>query len=165
MTHRIRPAALLLALAGCAADVTRYPSLAPRAVEKAGFVEPVAPVAVATPDAALDSRLAGLAARLDAIAAGFAGAATVAERAAVAARGKPAGSEAWLDAQTALAQLDDWRAQASGLATDVEQVAIERGAALAPDYPALAALAARVDADAARQDQTIARLQAMLAPA
>lgn len=158
-------AVLSLTLAGCANDGTAYPSLQPRGVEKQGFSEPETPVAVATPDAALEARLAPLATRLDTIAKGFATDAASTERAATAAKGKPAGSDAWLNAQTALATLDDWRAQASALATDVEQIAIERGAALAPAYPALTALGDRADAEATRQSETIAKLQAMLAPA
>ncbi|WP_374942287.1 hypothetical protein [Sphingomonas sp.] len=165
MTRSALAAVLMLALAGCATGEGAYPSLAPRGVEKQGFGEPDTAVAVAAPDPALDARLAPLAARLDAVAKGFASDAAAAERNAVAAKGKPAGSEAWLTAQTALASLDDWRAQTSALATDIEQIGIERGAALAPDYPALTALGARADAEAARQSGTIARLQAMLAPA
>jgi hypothetical protein len=158
-------AALGFALAGCANDGVAYPSLQPREVEKRGFGEPEVPVAAATPDASLDARLAPLAKQLDAIAQGFAADAAATERSAVAARGQAAGSEAWLTAQTALATLDDWRAQTSALATDVEQIAIERGAALAQDYPALTALADRANAQGARQSETIARLQAMLASA
>lgn len=165
MTRSTQAAMLLLVLAGCAAGDGAYPSLAPRGVEKQGFGEPDTPVAVVVPDAALDARLVPLATRLDAVARGFTSDATAAERAAIAARGKPAGSDAWLTAQTALASLDDLRAQTSALATDVEQIGIERGAALAPDYPALTALGARADAETVRQDDTIARVQAMLAPA
>lgn len=165
MTRSTLAAILPLVLAGCAADEGAYPSLAPRGVEKQGFGEPETPVAVLAPDAALDARLAPLDARLDAVARGFASDAASAQRAAIAAGGKPAGSDAWLTAQTALASLDDWRAQTSALATDIEQIGIERGAVLAPDYPALTALGARADAETVRQGETIARLQAMLAPA
>ncbi len=165
MTRSAAAAALLLALAGCAADGATYPSLQPRAVEKRGFAEPLTPVTVATPDPALDRQVAELGARLNVIARGFADAAQGAERRAAAARGRAAGSDAWLDAQTALATLDDWRAQASALATDVEELAIQRGATLAPPYPTLTALSERADAEAERQGATIARLQAMLAPA
>lgn len=158
-------AAPLLVLAGCAGEATTYPSLAPRAVEKQGFAEPETPAAAVAADPALDAQLERLTTQLDTIATGFAAAAREAERKAMAGRGKPAGSEPWLDAQTALAALDDWRAQASALATDVEQLTIARAATLAPPYPALAKLDDRVDAEVRRQTETIARLQAMLAPA
>lgn len=164
MTRRLLPAALLV-LAGCEPSVTAYPSLAPRAVEKQGFAEPVVPDAEVAADPALDAQLASLRMRLDGIASGFTAAAVVADRRAVAARGRPAGSEPWLDAQTALATLDDWRAQASALATDVEELAINRAATLAPPYPALGVLSERAAGEGERQGNTIARLQAMLAPA
>ena len=86
----IRPStavAFLLAIGGCAGDGATYPSLAPRAIEKKGFAEPDVPAAVATPDAALDARLAALGTRLEEIAKGFAERARDAERQATAARG------------------------------------------------------------------------------
>jgi hypothetical protein len=165
MIRRLLAAVPILVAAGCAADRTAYPSLEPRAVEQRGFAEPVAPVAVVTPDPALDRQVAEQTERLDAIAKGFAAAAGQAERRAAAARGRSAGSEPWLEAQTALAALDDWRAQVSALATDIEQAAIARAGTLAPPYPSLVALGDRADAESARQSETIARVQAMLAPA
>jgi hypothetical protein len=154
--------ALLLILPGCTRDTTAYPSLAPRAVEKLGFAEPEVAVVAAKPDPALDARIAAFAAQLDTIAKGFAADAARAQAAGARARGKPVGSDPWLDAQTALAQLDDWRAQTSSLLTDVDQVASERAAALLPDYPALPPLRERVAAESARQGETIDRLQAVL---
>ena len=165
MTRLLPAAALPLVLAACAGGGMAYPSLQLRAVEKRGFPEPVAPLTVAAADPALDAQLAEFGRRLDAIAKGFAEAAGAAERRATAAKGRPAGSDAWLEAQTALAALDDWRAQVSALATDIEQIEIARGAALAPPYPALTTLGERADAEAARQGAAIARLQATLAPA
>jgi hypothetical protein len=165
MIRLLLPAALPFALAGCGGGGAAYPSLQPRPLEKRGFAEPTTPVAAAVTDPVLDAQLAGLGKRLDGIEKGFADAAAVAERRAAAASGRPAGSDAWLGAQTALASLDDWRAQASSLATDIEQITIERGATLAPPYPALTALSERANAQAERQGAAIARLQAMLAPA
>jgi hypothetical protein len=155
----------LVICAGCVTEGT-YPSLQPRAVEKQGFGEPAAPVsAPIAADPVLDRQIGELDARLRAIASGFAGAAGEAERRATAAKGRPAGSEPWLEAQTALAALDDWRAQASSLATDVEELAIARAARLEPPYPALTALGDRTEAEAERQAETIARIQASVAPA
>ena len=153
---------LLLPLGGCAQDRTRYPSLAPRAVEKLGFAEPEVTIAEAKADPALDARIATWQGTLDAVAKGFGADAAKAETAAARARGKGVGSDAWLDAQSALAGLDDWRAQTSALLTDIDQAATDRAAALAPAYPALATLRARVVAEADRQSGTIDRLQATL---
>jgi len=154
--------ALALLLPGCVRDGARYPSLAPRAVEKLGFAEPEVPVVEAKPDAALDARIAAWQATLAKLTQSFDADAAKAQSAADRARGKPAGSDAWLDAQSALAALDDWRAQSSALLTDIDEAATDRAGALAPDYPALTALRARVDAEGARQGTTITRLQAAL---
>lgn len=157
------PLALLaFSLTACSRDTTAYPSLAPRAVEKLGFAEPEVPIVEAKPDPALDARVATLGRSLDGTSKGFTGDAAKAEAAAARARGKPVGSDAWLDAQTALAQLDDWRAQTSALLTDADQIASDRAAALAPAYPSLAAMRERIAAEAQRQSATIDRLQAAL---
>ena len=163
MTRSLVLTAIALSLAGCARETGSFPSLAPRAAEKQGFAEPAPrPAPIATPDAALDARIATLDANLSSIARGAAADQALAERLATAARGRPVGSDPWLDAQSALARLDDWRAQVSSLASDIEDLAAERAAALAPGYPALDALTARVSAEAARQGQVIDHLSAQL---
>ena len=152
----------VFALSACAQETAGYPSLGTRPVEKLGFGEPAVKAAVATPDPALDADISKLAMQLDGLATGFAKDARTTEAAAKAARGGSVGSEAWLTAQTALAGLDDWRAQSSALVGDIEQRATDRAAKLEPDYPALAALRDRAQAENERQSATIARLQAML---
>jgi hypothetical protein len=156
-------AATALLLAGCASDPRTYPSLAPRPIEKLGFAEPEAatPAPVA-PDPVLDDALAAITLRLDAVVAGHDGDAARATAAATRARGAPIGSEAWLDAQAALATLDDWRAQASAIVTDLDRLASDRAGTLAPDYPALAPLRARAQTELVRQEAAILQLQARL---
>ena len=151
-----------LSLAGCTRETTAYPSLAPRAVEKLGFAEPEVPIVEAQPDPALDARIAALGGALDGTTSGFAADAAKADRAADAARGNAVGSDAWLDAQSVLAQLDDWRAQTSSLLTDADRIASDRAAELLPVYPSLAAMRERIAAEAQRQSATIDRLQARL---
>ena len=166
----IRPlpiaAAMLALLPGCTADPHAYPSLAPRAIERLGFAEPaaVAPAA-AVADPALDAQIAALGGRLDHVAAGFAADLARAQAAASRARGKPVGGDTWLDAQAALAGLDDWRAQASAIVTEIDEAASARAAALAPDYPALAPLRARAQVETDREAAAIARLQGSIAAA
>ena len=155
-------ALLALSLTACAKDDTRYPSLSPRAVEKLGFAEPEVAVVEAKPDPALDARIVTLGQSLDTLAKGFARDVATAEAAAGRARGKAVGSDPWLEAQTALAGLDDWRAQTSSLLTDVDQIASDRAAALAPDYHGLTTLRERVAAEGERQGATIDRIQATL---
>lgn len=154
--------ACLLGLAACARDDASYPSLGLRPVEKMSFGEPQVKPAVAQPDPALDAQIATMAKTLDTVTSGFARDAATADKLAQAARRGSVGSEAWLDAQTALAGLDDWRAQTSSLLTDIEERATDRAAKLEPDYPALQTLRDRVEAESDRQGETIARIQALL---
>lgn len=160
-THALLLAPLLLI--GCARDDTTYPSLAPRAAEKVGFAEPqVTAPAPAVADPALDARLAALGTRLDAIAKGYTADAARAGTAAKVAGARTVGSEAWIAAQSALATLDDWRAQAAEVATDVDEAGRERAASVGTAYPALDALHTRAEAEAAREAAGIATLGAKL---
>jgi hypothetical protein len=90
---------------------------------------------------------------------------TNAERMVSAADKAAAGSDAWLDAQTALATLDGLRAETLEGLTGLEQLASERAAALLAEYPALDAAIATVRKDTDEQARRIAALQARLAPA
>ncbi|MGA1800234.1 hypothetical protein VH567_15800 [Sphingomonas sp. 4RDLI-65] len=154
--------AMALAVGACSKDTVGYPSLGLRPVEKLGFAEPEVKAAEVKPDPALDAEIAVMSGRLDAIVAGFTRDASKAEASARAARGAAVGSDAWLTAQTALAGLDDWRAQSSALVTDIEARATDRAAALQPDYPALAAVHAKAQVENDRQGTTISRIQASM---
>jgi len=153
-----------LFLGGCAApDAGHYPSLLPRPIESRSNAEPVAPPPpVATPDAPTDAKLAALQKTLGESASAFAPAADRAEQAAQAAKGQAAGSEAWITAEMALAELDGYRATTSATLTDVEEMAIERAAAMQPAYPGIEALRAAADVQLTAQSARIAAIQAML---
>ncbi|RDE05204.1 hypothetical protein [Sphingomonas aracearum] len=154
--------ALGLLLGGCAAGAGGgdAPSLLPRAIESRGDALPAytPPPLVADPelDAAIarnaDARAAA-ARRLEPIA-------QRAQAAAAAARGAAVGSERWIAAQSALAELDDLRASASAAVTDLEQLAIARAAQGLPDYPALEQARQAAAAELAAQTQRIERLEA-----
>lgn len=159
---RLVSLALVLVTGACSQDRTSYPSLGSRPIEKLGFAEPEVKTVVAAPDPALDGEIATISGKLDAIASGFAGTAAKAETLARAARGAAVGSDAWITAQTALAGLDDWRAQSSALVTDIEALATDRAAKLQPDYPALATIRAKAQAETDRQTATIGRIQASM---
>ncbi|MGK6324032.1 hypothetical protein ACMGDM_13255 [Sphingomonas sp. DT-51] len=138
----------LLLVAACGADLSGYPSLAPRAVEQRGFEEPATPPpAPVAADPALDARLATIAtARADAVRQ-FDAAADRAAARATNARGAAVGSERWLDAQTAIAELDSLRSAHADAGGQLEEIATARAQALQPAYPALEeALAAARDA-------------------
>ncbi len=147
-------------LMACAKDDTRYPSLARRAVEDTDFRDPPeeAPVAIVA-DPALDGSIASLRGRLRTIAAGFDRDAAAARRLANAGGARSQGSEAWLAAQTALAALDDWRAQAGSVAADADKAAIARADRLVPPYPALEALQRAIAEEIARQDAALGSIQ------
>ena len=155
----------IIALAGCTESYSRYPSLLPRAAESQSMEEPVRPIAVATPDAALDKQVADLTAQLDALAAAFNKGAQDAEAKIAVARGLPEGSGPWLDAQAALSTLDTLRAPILTALSDLESLATERGVAGLPPYPALDAAVARAEALSTQQQDRSGALEAALAGA
>ena len=154
-----------VALAGCTQSATRYPSLLPRAAESQSLEEPVRPVPVAAPDAALDKQVTDMVAQLDALAAAFSKGAQDAEARIAVARGLPEGSEPWLDAQAALSNLDTLRAPVLTLLSNLEELAIQRGAAGMVPYPALDAAVARAEAMTTAQEDRSGALEAALAGA
>ncbi|TPG08474.1 hypothetical protein [Sphingomonas oligophenolica] len=159
------PILLLVLISGCARHDRGYPSLLPRPVEALGFAEPETEQPDVSPDPALDAKIAEQRQSLARVAKGFTDAAATAEAAAGRAKGRAVGTDAWLDAQSRLAELDDWRAQASALVTDIDQMIADRAAALAPIYPPLATLRDQAVAEATRQGQAITRIEAMVPPA
>jgi hypothetical protein len=161
---RALPLTCLALLCGCAEQSTgRYPSLLPRPIEATSVAEPESPPpAPVVADPALDAKLATLKATLGESVAAFTPAAERAEQAAVAAKGQPAGSEGWITAQSALAELDGYRANTSAAATDIEDLAIERATAGQPDYPGIEALRTEANAQLQAQSARITAIQAML---
>lgn len=161
---RALPFTCLALLCSCAEQTTtRYPSLLPRPNEATSIAEPESPPPpAAEDDPALDAKLVTLKATLNESATAFAPAAERAERAAAAARGMPAGSEGWITAQSALAELDGYRATTSAALTDIEDIAIGRAAAGQPDYPGIEALRTEANAQVKTQSERIGAIQATL---
>ena len=155
----------LLATA-CASTRSDYPSLLPRAAETQSLAEPATPAPEPViADAGLDAQIAEALRKLEESVAAFdAAAARAATR--VAAAGKaPAGSEAWLDAQVTLAELDSARSATLGIASNLDDLSGTRAMALDPEYPALAAAGERARAAGEAQRARITTLQNALAPA
>lgn len=161
---RLLPLACFALLSGCAERAaSRYPSLLPRPIESTSVTEPeTPPVAPATPDAPTDAKLVTLKTALDESQSAFGPAADRAEQAAIAAKGQPAGSELWITAQSALAELDGYRATTSATLTDIEDLAIARATAGQPDYPGIETLRAAAEVQLKAQSTRIATIQAML---
>jgi hypothetical protein len=157
---------LLGLLASACAVSDSYPSLLPRAAEKQSLAEPVAPAPeAAVADPALDVQIAQALRTLQERTAAFDAAATRAATRVAAAGRSPAGSEAWLDAQVALAELDTARSATLDVVSTLDDLAGTRAMALAPDYPALTAALDRARAKGDAQRARIIELQGVLAPA
>lgn len=152
----------LMPLVACSAPDAGFPSLLPRPIESRDDVEPVRPDPVVVPDSALDAKIAEQRTLADAAARRFQAAAVEAEARVAVARGVPAGSEAWVAAQTALANLSPIRGETLEIATTLEQAAIARGEAGTASYPALDAAIADIGARAVAQADRINALEAAL---
>lgn len=160
---RSLPATVALAvLGGCATQDVSAPSLLPRPIESRSDAEPVRPEPVATPDPTLDAEIAGLIARRDKAAQDFAAADRVAAARVNAGARAAVGSDAWLDAQTALAALDTPRADLVAVVTELEELAIARATAGQPPYPALETAKTETDAVLARITTTMDERKARL---
>nr|WP_294810147.1 hypothetical protein [uncultured Sphingomonas sp.] len=159
------PVALVAALTGCTQSPGAYPSLLPRPIEGGSFAEPQRPAPVVAPDAALDKRIAEFNASLTAGNQQFAAAAQEAEAKVAVSRGIPQGSDAWLDAQTALSRLESLRAPLLIALSDLEEIAIERGKAGQPPYPALDLAITAADTMTTAQGDRIKSIEAALAGA
>ena len=147
---------------GCTEPPGAYPSLAPRAVENSLIGDPVVVQPAATPDAALDAKVAALTATLDTNNAAFTTGAAKAEAAAKSPGAQSVGSDSWVSAQAALADIDALRADTLGIQVDLEQLATDRGRNGAPPYPTLDAARARADTQSDAQVARIAAIKAIL---
>ena len=79
------------------------------------------------------------------------------------ARGVPAGSDSWLAAQTALAELNSTRGETVEIVTSLEETAAARLQAGTPAYPALDAAIASLSRAAAEQADKVQALEDALA--
>ncbi|MDG2532855.1 hypothetical protein P6144_04295 [Sphingomonas sp. HITSZ_GF] len=152
----------LVALTGCTQSTARYPSLLPREIEKTSLAEPDRPAPVATPDAALDKRIAEIRAGLDDGIKTFTAGAQDAEAKIAVARGTAPGSEPWLQAQVAMGGLAELRRPAVAALADLEEIATQRGVDGLPPYPALDAAVADAGTAADSQQARIDSLEAAL---
>jgi multidrug resistance efflux pump len=152
----------LTALCGCTESKGRYPSLLPRPIESTSLAEPERPAAVATPDAALDKRIAEIRAALAEGSKNFTAGAQDAEAKIAVSRGLPQGSEAWLQAQVAMGSLAELRRPAVSALSELEEMATQRGVDGLVPYPALDAAVAEADQAATQQQARIDSLEAAL---
>lgn len=166
LTAPMRMALLLtvLPLAGCADRGTAYPSLLPRAVETRSDAEPASAVVALPLDPALDPAISAVGQRLAANAAAFAREQAIAEPVFRRAEGAVAGSNAWLDAQNALAAIDGVAAQARAILADAEHLAIARALGGLPPSPPLDEVVARAAQQTQAQGKAAALMAGALAP-
>jgi len=154
---------ILLAASACAERrATSYPSLLPRPIESRSDAEPVVTAPVAEPDPALDLVIATKLAAVETSRRDFAIAATRAESLARTAKGDVVGGSRWIEAQTALAELDIFHAQSLSVVTDLEEAELTRATDGKPPYPALEQAHAKAQTELEAQTATVARLQGLL---
>jgi len=159
-----RPLILLCCtlVAGCASNGT-FPSLAPRAIERAGTEEAAPAPLPAGVDAGLAQRLtaiveAGEAGHRSFIEEALAARSTVAQ-----ASGASTGSEQWIAAQTAYSRADSARGALLSALADVDALRREQiDSSNAANQAAIAATATRLEALASEEDAALAELAAKL---
>ncbi len=152
-------ALVLAAMPGCAADSTRYPSLALRPFET-GAASP-APAPEPIRRVVLPGQWAEVLAAAKASHAAFLSQEAEVERLARAARGQSVGSNAHGTALVALADLDTRRAATAGTLAQIDALAAEAATALADD-PALTAAQTDIAALLTREDAGLSRLWEMI---
>jgi hypothetical protein len=152
----------LAGLPGCTQAPGRYPSLLPRPIEGTSLAEPVRPPVEAAADPALDKQVADLRAQLADASKSFSAGAQDAEAKIAVSRGLARGSGPWLDAQVAMAALTELRRPTVSLLADLSELALQRGVAGLPPYPALDAAVAEASQAADNQQARIDALEAAL---
>ena len=150
----------LLLLTGCAGAVANVPSLLPRPIESRSDDEPVVTPAPAVADPALDHQIAERVAAFETAAQAFAASETSTEALVARAGSAPEGSDAWLNAQTAVSVLGNVRAATDAAVADLEALGIARSEVGA--YPALDAAIARASAEADRENEVTTRMSQRL---
>ncbi|KQN26062.1 hypothetical protein ASE86_07835 [Sphingomonas sp. Leaf33] len=159
---KYRSLLLPIALSACASQPDTAPSLLPRAIETRTDT-PIVRDETVNPDPALDGQIRERVATFDRAVAAFDAGRTTLGRRITAGRGAAEGSERWLDAQQALGELQQLRTATDGALTEIETLAIDRGAKGLLPYPALDAAIARAQGVVDRQVTEENRLRALLA--
>lgn len=160
MFKRIAPFAAL-AVAACTTPGA-YPSLALRPIETRSDDVVAPPPAAVVADPALDQKIATLTGTLAGNDAAFATGAVKAESAAKVPGAQSVGSDPWVGAQAAIADLGVLRGDTLGMMTDLEEMVGDRGVAGLPPYPSLDAALARARAQLDMQEKKIAAIKAIL---
>lgn len=156
-------AGLTVALAACAGDNGRYPSLGLRPFETAPPVPPKAEEPVPIRATIDPTRLAGLRDRAMAAHAAFSAQERAAAPLARAAVGQTMESNARAAALVALADLRSKRGATAGVLADLDLLNAEAATALSPD-PGLAAVRSEVLALVVREDEALAQLWELISP-
>ena len=140
-----------------------YPSLALRPIESRSDAEPaIAPAAPVAPDPALDTQIAMAMTAVNKAHTDYTAAADKAERAARVPGSQLVGSDSWVGAQAALADLDEQRSQTLTAATQLEQLITDRGVTGVAPYPALDDAYAKAQALVEAETKRTAAIKAQL---
>lgn len=148
---------LLLGLTGCAAADDTYPSLAVRPAERAVDTPPAAPSPLPAPTAETLAAADAALGRAQAAHRRFQALAGPAGRRVAAGRGAGYDSDAWAEAQVALAELDAARSQTAAALADLDLLLAETSNALRDTAPIAAARDTALSF-VREEDATLARL-------
>lgn len=157
MVQAIRLLALVapVALAACSSSAVDYPSLAIRDVERvSGTMEVPPPPPLPDPPPATLASLDDLAATARTAHQQFLAAAPRARSVASSAAGTRPGSDAWAQAQVAIADLEAQRSQAMIALADLDRIYVQ-SAVDAQDTAAITAVRAEIDALVVEEDALI----------
>jgi hypothetical protein len=164
-TRSLAPFLFSAVLLGGACTEARgvYPSLALRPIESRSDAEPIEPQpGPVAADPALDTQIATTMAAADKAHAAYTAAADKAEKAARKPGSQLVGSDSWVGAQAALADLDAQRNATAAATADLERMITDRGVAGKPSYPALDDAYARAQAVADAEMKRTAAIKALI---
>ena len=161
----MKAAALLLPLlAGCASDLSGYPSLSVRPEERVSMAATVPDLATGSPSAGADlrSRLAGLEREAATARTGFDRQAGPMDRAVAAATGAAVDSEAWTFAQQAISRAEAELVASAAVLAEADRLLtdLRLTAAAEPDTGGLDEATATRTAIASAHQQRVERLEA-----
>ncbi|RVQ69559.1 hypothetical protein EKN06_05165 [Croceicoccus ponticola] len=172
LSRALVTALTMAVLSGCAADTTKYPSLARRDAERmtggAAVAEPTetAPATPAPPPADLPGKLAAIERAANSSHETFLSREAVARSRARAAAGSAPGTLSWSDAEVALSSLESARSDTMFSLADLDSL-LATGAVSQADtgipagLPAIAASRERVAALVAAEDVVLAQLRGL----
>ncbi len=149
-------------LTACTEAPGAFPPLGKRPIESRSDAEPAPPAADTAPDPALDREIAALTASIDANRAAFDAGAAKAEAAAKVPGAQSVGSDSWVGAQAAIADIDTLRGDSLGYVVDLDKLAADRSESGKDPYAPLDAARTRAQKQYDGEAAKIAAIKAII---